>query len=100
MNLLQTVADTLIQDGLAKNYSEFSQIYCGLTPNYYYRQKHFSRGYSLEALINTCIKLRKINRHYDRFAVVFENEKTTLTILEEKVREELLRKYRIKELVM
>ena len=100
MNLLQTVADTLIQERLAKNYSEFSQVYCGLTPNYYYRQKHFSRGYSLEALINTCIKLRKVNCHYDKYATVFESEKTMLTILEEKVREELLTKYRIKELVM
>jgi hypothetical protein len=100
MNLLQTVADTLIREGLANNYSEFSQVYCGLTPNFYYRQKHFSRGYSLEALINTCIKLRKVNCHYDKYATVFESEQTVLTRLENLIKEELLSKYRIKELMM
>jgi hypothetical protein len=100
LNLLQTVADGLIEQGLVKNYSDFSRIYCGLTENYYYRQKHFSRDYSLEALINTCIKLRRVNRHYDKFATVFESEKNTLSVLEDLVRAELLNKYRIKELDM
>lgn len=100
MNLLQTVADTLIREGLAKNYSEFSQTFCNKTANYYYRQIFYNRDFSLQGLIDTAIQLRKANKHYDKYATVFESEKTTLTILEEKVREELLRKYRIKELVM
>ena len=100
MNLLQTVADTLIREGIVRNYSEFSRIFCGKTMNYYYRQRFHNRGYSLQGLIDTAIQLRKANRHYDKYATVFESEKTMLTILEEMVREELLTKYRIKELVM
>lgn len=98
MSLLQTVADGLIGQGLVSNYSEFSRIFCGKTPNYYYRQKYFERDFSLDGLIHVAIQLRKANRHYDRFSTVFESEKTTLSILEEKVRAELLVKYHIKEL--
>ena len=100
MNLLQTVADTLIREGIVRNYSEFSRIFCKKTENYYYRQRFHNRDYSLQGLIDTAIQLKNANRSYDRFAVVFESEKTTLTILEEKVREELLTKYRIKELAI
>jgi hypothetical protein len=100
MNLLQTVADAFIQEGMAKNYSEFSRIFCSKTMNYYYRQRFHNRDFSLQGLIDTAIQLRKANKHYDKYATVFESEKTMLTILEEMVREELLTKYRIKELVM
>lgn len=98
MNLLQTVADTLIEQGIVRNYSEFSRTFCNKTANYYYRQIFHNRDYSLQGLIDTAIQLRKVNRHYDRYAVVFESEKDILTSLEEIVREELLTKYRIKEL--
>lgn len=100
MNLLQTVADGLIEQGLASNYSEFSRIFCGKTPNFYYRQKFYNRGLSLTATIYLAIQLRKANKHYDKYATVFESEKNTLSILEDLVREELLNKYRIKELDM
>lgn len=99
MNLLQTVADTLIQEGLAKNYSDFSRTFCNKTANYYYRQKHFGRDFSLDGLIHTAIQLRRANRHYNQY-VVFESEQMALTTLEKLIKEELLRKYRIKELVM
>lgn len=100
LNLLQAVADGLMEQGLVSNYSEFSQTFCGKTPNYYYRQKHFGRDFSLDGLIHAAIQLRRANKHYDKYATVFESEKTTLSILEEMVRTELLRKYRIKELDM
>lgn len=100
MNLLQTVADTLIREGIVRNYSEFSRIFCGKTMNYYYRQRFHNRGYSLQGLIDTAIQLRKVNRHYDKFATVFESEQNTLSVLEDLVRAELLNKYRIKELDM
>lgn len=96
--LLQTVADGLMEQGLVSNYSEFSRKFCGKTPNYYYRQKFFGRDFSLDGLIHAAIQLRKANKHYDKYATVFESEKTALSILEEMVRTELLRKYRIKEL--
>lgn len=98
LNLLQVVADGLMEQGLVSNYSEFSRTFCGKTPNYYYRQKFFGRDFSLDGLIHAAIKLRKANKHYDRYATVFESEKTALTNLEEMVRAELLTKYRIKEL--
>ncbi len=100
MNLLRTVADTLIEQGIVRNYSEFSRIFCNKTANYYYRQIFHNRGYSLPGLIDTAIQLRKVNRHYDKYATVFESEKTMLSILEEMIMEELLSKYRIKELAL
>lgn len=99
MSLLQTVADALIQEGIVRNYSEFSRIFCKKTENYYYRQKHFGRDFSLDGLIHTAIQLRRANRHYNQY-VVFESEQMALTALEKLIKEELLRKYRIKELVM
>ncbi len=80
MNLLQTVADTLIREGIVRNYSEFSRIFCKKTENYYYRQKHFGRDFSRDGLIHVAIQLRKANRHYNQY-VVFESEQTVLTAL-------------------
>ena len=98
LNLLQVVADGLMEQGLVSNYSEFSRTFCGKTPNYYYRQKFFGRDFSLDGLIHAAIQLRQANKHYDKYATVFESEKDTLANLEEMVRAELLTKYRIKEL--
>lgn len=97
MSLLQTVADGLIEQGIVRNYSEFSRIFCGKTPNYYYRQKYFGRDFSLDGLIYVAIQLKRANRHYNKY-IVFDSERNTLRVLEEKVRAELLNKYRIKEL--
>lgn len=99
LNLMQHTADTLIQNGLIKNYSEFSRIYCGRTENYFYRQRFFARCFSRGALINTAIRLHKANQHYDKYANIFESEKNVLTVLEERLLAELREKYRIKELV-
>jgi hypothetical protein len=99
MNLLQTVADTLIREGIVRNYSEFSRIFCKKTENYYYRQKHFGRDFSRDGLIHVAIQLSRANRHYNQY-VVFESEQAVLTTLEKLTKEELLNKYRIKELVM
>jgi hypothetical protein len=97
LSLLQTVADGLIEQGLVSNYSEFSRIFCGKTPNYYYRQKYFGRDFSLDGLIHLAIQLRKANRHYEKFTFL-DTEMNMLIILEKKVRAELLLKYHIKEL--
>ena len=92
MNLLERTANTLIREGIVENYREFSRKFCQKTENFYYRQKHFNRDFSTDALINCLKNIRRANRHYDRWAIVFETEKDALTELDEFLTSELQRR--------
>ena len=83
MNLLERTANTLIREGIVENYREFSHKFCRKTENFYYRQTHFNRDFSIDALINCLKNIRKANKHYNKWAVVFESEKDALTELDE-----------------
>lgn len=92
LNLLEHTASTLIREGVVENYREFSRKFCRKTENFYYRQKHFNRDFSTDALINCLKNIRRANRHYDRWSIVFESEKNTLTQLDENLTQELERR--------
>jgi hypothetical protein len=96
LNLLERTAYILIREGIVENYREFSCKFCKKTENFYYRQKHFNRDFSTDALINCLKNIRKANKHYDRWAVVFETEKDALTELDEFLTQELQRRLGLK----
>ena len=99
MTLLQRTADILIKSGIVKNYSDFSRIFCGKTENYFYRQKFYNRDFSLGGLIECIHQLRKANKHYDKFSIVFENEQDEIAKLEDELRKELRDRFRITGIV-
>ena len=96
MNLLEHTASTLIREGVVENYREFSRKFCRKTENFYYRQKHFNRDFSTDALIHCLKNIRKANKHYNKWAVVFESEKDALTELDELLTLELQRRLGLK----
>ncbi|WP_322893380.1 MULTISPECIES: hypothetical protein [unclassified Yoonia] len=96
MNLLERTANTLIREGVVESYREFSRKFCRKTENFYYRQKHFNRDFSTDALINCLKNIRKANMHYDRWAVVFESEKDALAELDDLLTRELRRRLGLK----
>lgn len=96
MNLLEHTASILIREGVVENYREFSCKFCRKTENFYYRQKHFNRDFSTDALINCLRNIRKANKNYNKWAVVFESEKDALTQLDEFLTSELQRRLGLK----
>jgi hypothetical protein len=96
LNLLVHTASTLIREGVVENYREFSRKFCKKTENFYYRQTHFNRDFSLDALINCMKNIRRANKNYNKFAVLFESEKDALTELDEALTSELQRRLGLK----
>jgi hypothetical protein len=97
MTLLQKTADTLIAHGLAENYRDFSHRYCGRTENYFYRQVHHNRDFSLEGLISCIVGIRRANIGYDRFATIFESEIDELGRIEKELSSELIRRLKLND---
>ena len=97
MTLLQKTADTLIAHGLAENYRDFSRRYCKRTENYFYRQVHHNRDFSLEGLISCIVSIRGVNSRYDRFATIFESEVDALGKLESELSAELIKRLKLND---
>ncbi|WP_322894721.1 MULTISPECIES: hypothetical protein [unclassified Yoonia] len=96
LNLLEHTASTLIREGVVENYREFSRKFCRKTENFYYRQTHFNRDFSTDALINCLKNIRRANKHYNKWSVVFQSEKDALTELDELLTRELQRRLGLK----
>lgn len=80
--LLQRTADTLIENGLCKGYTDFSTQFCKRTSNFFYRQRFYGRDFPTEALLECLFKIREINANYDRFATIFETKMDALSKIE------------------